>query len=138
MPRTRDAMKFLRASAEEDPALMKALQKARLNARVAQAIYDMRTQANLTQQQLADKIGTRQPVLARLEDADYEGHSLTMLQRVASTLGFEVDISYRPAEPVQSTATGRMMVGMAANTMSWVSIVLRMNTSSSSLLMALM
>ena len=111
MPRTRDAMKFLRASAEEDPALMKALQEARLNARVARAIYDMRTQANLTQKQLADKIGTRQPVIARLEDADYEGHSMTMLQRVAFTLGFEVDIRYRPAEPVQSTATGRMMVG---------------------------
>ena len=35
----------------------------------------------LTQTELAKLIGSKQPVIARLEDADYEGHSLTMLQK---------------------------------------------------------
>jgi transcriptional regulator with XRE-family HTH domain len=53
---------------------------------VAQLIYDARTKAGLTQKQLAGLIGTSQPNIARLEDADYEGHSLTMLQRIAKAL----------------------------------------------------
>jgi transcriptional regulator with XRE-family HTH domain len=49
-------------------------------------IYDARAQAGLTQEQLAKRVGTKQPVIARLEDADYEGHSLNMLQRIAKAL----------------------------------------------------
>ncbi len=58
--------------------------KARINAAVAQLIYDAREKAELTQKQLAELIGIKQPVITRLEDADYEGHSLTMLQRIAT------------------------------------------------------
>ena len=57
--------------------------QARVNARVAQLIYEARAEAGLTQRQLADLAGTKQPVIARLEDSDYEGHSLTMLNRIA-------------------------------------------------------
>lgn len=63
-----------------------------MNARVARLIYEARTQAGLTQQQLADLIGTQQPVIARLEDADYEGHSLSMLNRIAAALDLRVDV----------------------------------------------
>jgi len=51
---------------------------------VAKLIYEA-SQSRLTQQQLADLSGTKQPVIARLEDADYEGHSLSM-QRIAHAL----------------------------------------------------
>ena len=61
------------------------VKEASLNAQVAQIIYDVRKQAGLTQQQLADAIGTTQSVVARLEDADYEGHSLSMLTIVQGT-----------------------------------------------------
>jgi hypothetical protein len=41
----------------------------------------------------ADRIGTQQSVISRLEDADYEGHSLSMLQSdragLKSTVGVE-------------------------------------------------
>ncbi len=47
------------------------LQEATLNAEIAQIIYDARTEARLTQQKLADLVGTSQSVIARLEDADY-------------------------------------------------------------------
>ena len=73
--------------------------EARLNLEIAHMIYEARTRAGLTQQELADLVGTKQPVIARLEDADYEGHSLTMLRRIAKALSQEVKVSFVPAEP---------------------------------------
>jgi ribosome-binding protein aMBF1 (putative translation factor) len=96
MAQTDDALKILGCLTQDDPELQEMVQEASLNSRVAQMIYVARTQAGLTQQQLADLIGTQQSVIARLEDADYEGHSLSMLQRIAQTLNQRVDIQLTP------------------------------------------
>jgi hypothetical protein len=37
-------------------------------------------------------VGTTQPVIARLEDAEYRGQSLTMLQRIAHALHGQLEI----------------------------------------------
>jgi transcriptional regulator with XRE-family HTH domain len=66
--------------------MRRLIEAERVNADIAQMIYDARTQAGLTQEELAKRVGTKQPVIARLEDADYEGHSLNMLQRIAKAL----------------------------------------------------
>ena len=63
-----------------------SLQTERVNAEVARMIYELRREAGLTQQELADLIGTTQSVVSRLEDADYDGHSLSMLHRIAKAL----------------------------------------------------
>lgn len=70
----------------DDTSRRASLEKERLNAQVARTIYQMRTEAGLTQKQLADLIGTTQSVISRLEDADYEGHSLSMISRIAEAL----------------------------------------------------
>jgi transcriptional regulator with XRE-family HTH domain len=77
---------------ENDPETQELVEQATVNALVAKLIYDARAKAHLTQTQLADLIGTKQPVIARLEDADYEGHSLSMLQRIAKALNRRVEI----------------------------------------------
>jgi ribosome-binding protein aMBF1 (putative translation factor) len=97
MTKTSDALKILEALTEKDEALEEMVREASLNARVAQIIYDARTQAGLTQQQLADLIETKQSVIARLEDSAYEGHSLSMLQRIAQALNQRVEIQLRIA-----------------------------------------
>jgi predicted transcriptional regulator len=56
---------------------------------VARQIHTAR---GLSQMRLADLVGTTQSVITRLEDADYEGHSLTMLRRIAEALGCEVEV----------------------------------------------
>lgn len=80
----------------EDAARAGSVDQERVNAEVAQMIYDRRTAAGLTQKQLAERVGTRQSVISRLEDADYGGHSLSMLQRVAEALGQRIQVRMIP------------------------------------------
>lgn len=54
---------------------------------LALLVREMREDAGLTQTELARKVGTTQSVIARLEDAEYAGHSLTMLERIATACG---------------------------------------------------
>jgi transcriptional regulator with XRE-family HTH domain len=85
----------------DDPAEAAAYEVAKSNADVAQAVYDLRTGAGLTQQQLAAKVGTTASVICRLEDADYEGHSLSILRRIAAAVGRRVELRF-PAESGRS------------------------------------
>jgi DNA-binding XRE family transcriptional regulator len=64
------------------------------NAEIAGQIYTLRTRAGLTQRQLAAKVGTTASVICRLEDADYAGHSLPMLRRIAAALNKRVEIRF--------------------------------------------
>jgi ribosome-binding protein aMBF1 (putative translation factor) len=54
---------------------------------LALLVREMREDAGLTQTELARKVGTTQSVIARLEDAEYTGHSLAMLERIAVACG---------------------------------------------------
>jgi ribosome-binding protein aMBF1 (putative translation factor) len=54
---------------------------------LALLVREMRDETGLTQAELARKVGTTQSVIARLEDAEYGGHSLAMLERIASVCG---------------------------------------------------
>ncbi|MBI4643063.1 MAG: XRE family transcriptional regulator [Deltaproteobacteria bacterium] len=76
-----------------------SLEAERVHAQVAHTIYDLRKQQGLTQKELAKMIGTTQSVISRLEDADYEGHSLSMLSRIATALGQRLVFSVAPAAP---------------------------------------
>ncbi len=77
-------------------ARLKNLETARANEEVARKIRELRTTAGLTQTQLARLIGTTASVICRLEDADYEGHSLAMLRRIAGALNQRIEIRFVP------------------------------------------
>ena len=72
-----------------------SLQFERVNAEVARMIYELRQEAGMTQKELSELIGTTQSAISRLEDSDYEGHSLTMLSRIASALNRRIFIQLR-------------------------------------------
>jgi DNA-binding XRE family transcriptional regulator len=78
----------------KDKKKAEAFEAELANADVARKIYDLRTKAELTQSQLATLVGTSTSVISRLEDADYEGHSLAMLRRVAAALNKRVEIRF--------------------------------------------
>jgi transcriptional regulator with XRE-family HTH domain len=95
---TTDAVDILhRRYFEGKPEMLTLLEQERVNAEVAQKVYDLRATAGLTQQELATRVGTKASVICRLEDADYTGHSLTMLQRIAAALGQKVQVNFVPA-----------------------------------------
>ena len=97
-PRTTDAVEVLhRRYYEGRPERLAALEEARANDSVARKITALRLQADLTQRQLAKLVGTTASVICRLENADYEGHSLAMLQRIADALDQRVEIRFVPA-----------------------------------------
>jgi transcriptional regulator with XRE-family HTH domain len=78
----------------QDKELRDLIAEEAINVRVARLLYDARNKAGLTQKELAKLVGTTQSVIARLEDADYEGHSLTMLHRIAAALNKRIDIRF--------------------------------------------
>ncbi|MBI3304155.1 MAG: XRE family transcriptional regulator [Deltaproteobacteria bacterium] len=98
MAKTKDALKIIDRITGDDEDLKRLIAEETVNAQVARMIYEARTKAGLTQQELAKLVGTKQPVIARLEDADYEGHSLTMLQRIATALDKRLEIRLLPAK----------------------------------------
>lgn len=101
MAKTRDANRILDEVTGGDEELQQMIAEETVNAEVARLIYNARKTAGLTQAELAELIGSKQPVIARLEDADYEGHSLTMLQRIATMLNKRIEINFVPAEGQQ-------------------------------------
>ena len=73
-----------------------SLRRERENLGIAEQVYNLRTQATLSQKELADLVGTTQSAISRLEDADYDGHSLTMLRRIAAALNQHVQVRFVP------------------------------------------
>ncbi len=94
---TTDAVEILhRRFFKGRPEHLKVLEETRADNEVARKIFELRRKAGLTQAQLAKMIGTTTSVISRLEDADYEGHSLAMLRRIAAALNQRVEIRFVP------------------------------------------
>ncbi len=85
-----------------DPKREEEYDEEVINSQIARKIYELRTKAGLTQQDLAVRVGTSKSAICRLEDADYEGHSLTMLKRIAEALDKRVEIRFLPAKRLRS------------------------------------
>lgn len=98
--KTTDAVAILHGRyVKDDPERKASLQEERVNAEVASLIHQLRKEAGLSQAELAELIGTTQSVISRLEDADYDGHSLTMLGRIASALNQKLTVVMTAREP---------------------------------------
>lgn len=94
---TSDAVQILyRRYYEGRPERVRSLEDARANDTVARKLTALRLGSGLTQRQLAKLVGTTASAICRLEDAEYEGHSLAMLNRIASALKQRIEIRFVP------------------------------------------
>ncbi|MDO9123121.1 MAG: helix-turn-helix transcriptional regulator [Deltaproteobacteria bacterium] len=63
---------------------------------VALKLASLRKASGLSQKELAKRVGTSQQQISRLESPSYEGHSLSMLRRVAEVLGATLHVEIQP------------------------------------------
>jgi DNA-binding XRE family transcriptional regulator len=66
--------------------------------KLAVEVIELRKKNNLTQKELADRVGTSQPAIARLESGNYRNLSLAFLRRVAIALNAVPEIHLRNRE----------------------------------------
>ena len=69
---------------------------------LAQAVIAVRRQAGLTQQELAEKMGTTQPVIARLESGHAQP-SMRTLERLAKATGSRLVVRFEMLEEHSGT-----------------------------------
>lgn len=101
--KTSSATEILRRRIDQDPELKAYVTEARAHRQIAELIHELREAEGLSQQELAEMIGTSQSTIARLEDIEYSGHTLTMLTRILTALGRDLEI-HAPKKVIQ---TGR-------------------------------
>ncbi|MGI6588446.1 MAG: helix-turn-helix transcriptional regulator [Peptococcia bacterium] len=83
----KDAKKILNA----DPEVAKTLQENELEYNVIREFIKARLEKNLTQQQLADLVGTQQSNISRLESGNYNP-SLEFLDKLAKALDKKIEL----------------------------------------------
>ncbi len=79
----------------KDPGCAQKFIKAGEAWDVAIQLVSLRKKAGLSQKELAKRVGTSQQQISRLESPSYEGHSLSMLRRVADILAASVHVEIR-------------------------------------------
>ena len=99
--RTSDALALVDQLTGTSRKMAGLTEQENANLDMARKIYELRTKARLSQAELARKVGTTKSVISRLEDADYDGHSLEMLRRIASALEKRVEIRFLPGRKLQ-------------------------------------
>jgi len=84
------------------PDMEAMVEEERIHAEVARRVHELRTKAGLSQRELARRVGTTASVICRWEEADYQGHSLSMLRRIATALNCRVSICFveKPVVPL--------------------------------------
>ncbi len=91
-----DALDYIRKKHGNYPEFEEGVEEAYTDLIVGQMIYNARQEAGLSQTELAELAGTTQSVISRLEDADYEGHSLPMLRKIANALDKRIEMRFVP------------------------------------------
>jgi len=97
-----------------DPDFAERFKRAGEAWEVALQIAALREKAGLSQRDLARKLKTSQQNISRLESPSYEGHSLTMLRRVAEVLGATVRVTLAPKEESESMILSEAKVAYKA------------------------
>ena len=106
-----------------DPVLAEQVDAERLNFQISGQIVAAREAANLTQTQLARLANTTQSVIARVEDADYDGHSTRLLHRIADAMGLALRVEfYNPRIAITTRIVDEITSVPAMQVATWASV----------------
>ncbi|MFO7985943.1 MAG: helix-turn-helix transcriptional regulator [Desulfatiglandaceae bacterium] len=95
----------------KDPEFKERFERAGEAWEVAMKLAALRKRAGLSQKELARKAGTTQQQISRMESPSYEGHSLSMLRRIAAVLGATVHVDIQQEDPHRQAAVAEARPG---------------------------
>jgi transcriptional regulator with XRE-family HTH domain len=79
----------------KDPEVKKEYDALQKSYDIAKMIYSIRTEANLTQEQLAKQIGTKQANISRAEKGS-SNITISTLAKITEAVGYELLITVKP------------------------------------------
>jgi transcriptional regulator with XRE-family HTH domain len=80
---------------------------------IAEEVRALRERHGLTQGALATLIGSSQSAIARMEDANYRGHSISVLRRIAAAVEEHVAVRFIAAAATDSAKGNRRQTRLA-------------------------
>ena len=83
------------SEAVKDKAFVQEYEALREEFELAREVIALRKDRNMTQKELAEKVGTSQPAIARLESGRYKNVSLSFLRKVGAALGAQPEVHLR-------------------------------------------
>src|SRR5258708_20971348 len=93
-----DVLEYIREREAADPELAKGLKTEFNKLQIARRIKAIREAHNLSQGELAAKVGTKQPAIARLESGRVIPR-LDLLYKIAAAMGMRLNVSFVDDEP---------------------------------------
>ncbi|HAK94523.1 MAG TPA: transcriptional regulator [Planctomycetes bacterium] len=91
--KTSNALEIIAHRYGRDPAHERRLREERAKLATGDLVRRAREARGLTQAELAGLIGSSQSAISRIEDADYAGHSVETLRKIANALDLPFTIS---------------------------------------------
>ncbi len=95
----KNALEIFRQRVKKNPKLQAAYNEEKEKYQIACKIRECRNRKKLTQKALAELIGTTQSVISRLENAEYTGHSLGVLKKIADVTNEPLSTFIKEEEP---------------------------------------
>jgi HTH-type transcriptional regulator/antitoxin HipB len=89
-----DLDRYIKRRKKTDPEFAKGFDEGYRNFKIGVILRQAREEAGLTQEELADRVGTRKTAISRIEN-HAEDIKLSTIQKVAKALGRNLDISLR-------------------------------------------
>ena len=72
---------------------LQAIKKVDYEYQLAKSLIELRLKRKMSQKDLAKKIGTKQPVISRIETASVKP-SISLLERIAEALGAKLEVKF--------------------------------------------
>jgi len=80
----------------KNPEFKKAWQDLDAEFSILESVIKARKKARLTQQELAKRMGTKQPALSRLEKGGFEKANIETLRKIANALNYKLIVRFEP------------------------------------------
>jgi ribosome-binding protein aMBF1 (putative translation factor) len=102
--RAKTLMDNIREELAGDRELNAAFQKELARLKIANQIAALRKGCGLSQADLAERIGTKQTGVARMERASYTSYTVATLAKIAAATGSKLDVRLVPSKRVLTVA----------------------------------